>query len=300
MYTGEAPSTETSEGEYPTIVTQANGKCVPVVQAYAFTKYLGRMQLEFDNQGNLISAIGAPMLLDSSVPQDPVVLELLEKYRPGVLDYVSIVGTTEVLLDGSCRRNECNLGNLITDAMIDWYLSSSENNFEKSPRDSSLALIVGGGIRASINHESTNGSISKEDLATVLPFGSMMGVMEVTGKILLDALEHAVHRYTDGEKHGEFLQMSGLKVIYDMSRPSYQRVVSASQCYDEECSNVDEAKLYKVVTQNFLTHGGDGYVMFKDKPTMMTNTVDLDIVIKYLKKTSPIKPSIEGRITIKA
>lgn len=47
LYSGTPPSTETPVERYPVMITQPNsGKIVPVVQAYAFTKYLGVMSLE--------------------------------------------------------------------------------------------------------------------------------------------------------------------------------------------------------------------------------------------------------------
>ena len=58
LYSGKAPDFETPEGEYPITVTQSNGKKVPVVQCYAFTKYLGYLHLEFDDGGNLIEIDG--------------------------------------------------------------------------------------------------------------------------------------------------------------------------------------------------------------------------------------------------
>lgn len=45
LYSGQQPDAEVSEGPYPTIVTQSSGKTVPVVQAYAFTKYIGVLRL---------------------------------------------------------------------------------------------------------------------------------------------------------------------------------------------------------------------------------------------------------------
>lgn len=45
LYTGIEPDIEMSEGPYPTIVKQASGKEVPVVQAYAHTKYMGKLEL---------------------------------------------------------------------------------------------------------------------------------------------------------------------------------------------------------------------------------------------------------------
>lgn len=45
LYSGEQPDTEKIIGPYPTIITQTSGKEVAVVQAYAFTKYLGKLEL---------------------------------------------------------------------------------------------------------------------------------------------------------------------------------------------------------------------------------------------------------------
>ena len=72
------PSGEKPVGPYPTYVTQPRtGRKVPVVQAYAFTKYLGYLEIEFDDQGELISLSGDPVLLDSKWPQSKFLLHLL-------------------------------------------------------------------------------------------------------------------------------------------------------------------------------------------------------------------------------
>lgn len=41
LWNGPQPDNEPVEGPYPKVVTQDSGKQVPVVQAYAYTKYLG-------------------------------------------------------------------------------------------------------------------------------------------------------------------------------------------------------------------------------------------------------------------
>ena len=69
LYTGVAPSNEEPEGPYPTLVEQNSGKKVPVVQAYAYTKYLGHLKLTFDNNGDMIQFEGTPILLDGSKRQ---------------------------------------------------------------------------------------------------------------------------------------------------------------------------------------------------------------------------------------
>lgn len=63
---GEAPSIENVEGSYPTVVQQASGRLVRVVQAYAYTKYLGRLNLTFNDDGEVTSASGNPVLIDKS------------------------------------------------------------------------------------------------------------------------------------------------------------------------------------------------------------------------------------------
>ena len=42
---------------------------MPVVQAMAFTKYLGYMNLTFDENGDLTEFEGRPILLDHTMPQ---------------------------------------------------------------------------------------------------------------------------------------------------------------------------------------------------------------------------------------
>lgn len=66
---GNPPSTEVPAGPYPFMVRSNDGRNVPVVQAYAFGKYLGYLKVTFDEAGNVIKATGNPILMDSSIPQ---------------------------------------------------------------------------------------------------------------------------------------------------------------------------------------------------------------------------------------
>jgi len=66
---GSKPDSEDPEGIYPTYVTQQSGRIVPVVQAYAYTKYLGQLSLGFDSMGEVTQSSGNPLLLDHNVQQ---------------------------------------------------------------------------------------------------------------------------------------------------------------------------------------------------------------------------------------
>ena len=77
LYSGEKPSKEAIEGPYPTLITQPGlkAKVVPVVQAYAYTKYLGYLKLDFDDNGDLTHHEGQPILLSQDYPEGNVYLE---------------------------------------------------------------------------------------------------------------------------------------------------------------------------------------------------------------------------------
>lgn len=63
---GTPPSTEVPAGTYPFMVQSDDGRQVPVVQAYAFGKYLGFLKVTFDSNGNVVKSSGNPILLDNS------------------------------------------------------------------------------------------------------------------------------------------------------------------------------------------------------------------------------------------
>src|SRR5690606_27548185 len=65
------PSTDDkAAGPYPTLVENPAGTEVPIVTAYAYSKYLGDIKLVFDDAGVVTSSEGAPKLLDSSIVPD--------------------------------------------------------------------------------------------------------------------------------------------------------------------------------------------------------------------------------------
>ncbi|CAB1340385.1 unnamed protein product [Coregonus sp. 'balchen'] len=191
LYTGEKPSSEVPAGPYPLMVKSEDGRDVPVVQAFAFGKYLGYLKVTFDEAGNVVQSTGNPILLDSSVPR-------VQPGKPNLRRY---------------------------------------------------------------------GSITMEDLIAVLPFGGTYDLVQLKGSTLRKAFEHSVRRY--GGNTGEFLQVSGFHVEYDMSRPPGERARSISvlctNCRVPVYEPLDDSRLYKVVLPSYLVEGGDGFSMIKEE-----------------------------------
>lgn len=69
LYRGEQPDLEVPEGFYPTEVVQKSGRKVYVVQAYAYTKYLGNFIVSFDAKGEVTHIEGNPILVDASIKE---------------------------------------------------------------------------------------------------------------------------------------------------------------------------------------------------------------------------------------
>ena len=66
---GSPPSSEVPEDVYPVVVERGSGSKALVVMAYAYGKYLGNLDVTFDDTGAVKAWSGNPILLDSSVPE---------------------------------------------------------------------------------------------------------------------------------------------------------------------------------------------------------------------------------------
>lgn len=303
LYTGTPPSKETPAGNYPFIVTSDDGRKVPVVQAYAFGKYLGYLKVEFDNKGNVVSSHGNPILLNSSIPEDPVIKADINNWRIKLDNYsTQELGRTIVYLDGStqtCRFKECNMGNLICDAMINNNLRHPDEMFWNHV---SMCILNGGGIRSPIE-EKNNGTITWENLAAVLPFGGTFDLVQIKGSTLKKAFEHSVHRY--GQSTGEFLQVGGIHVVYDLTRKPWDRVVQldvlCTMCRVPSYEPLKMDTVYKVILPSYLVNGGDGFQMIKDELLKHdSGDQDISVVSEYISKMKVVYPAVEGRIKFSA
>lgn len=301
-YIGDKIDLEDPFGPYPMVRKQISGKKVPVIQAYAYTKYIGYFKGTFNDEGDLIGWNGRPILLDSKVDKEDDVLDLLENYRNAVDELGRIqIGETRVVLDGhTCRIMECNLGNLITDAMVYQYAhryhTSSPNT--KYWSDVGIGLLQSGGIRASIDGST---SITKLHINTVLPFGDRLVTEQLTGEEIRQILEWSVHRYVPQSRSGEFLQMSGLRVRYNVSRPMGERVsyveAQCASCTVPEYYVLKPNQTYKVIMNEYLYRGGDGYTVLQKRPgSNLTEILDMDNIIAYIKRKKIIYAEKEARI----
>ncbi|CCM76396.1 bifunctional metallophosphatase/5'-nucleotidase [Rhizobium mesoamericanum] len=276
-----------AEGPYPTMVGNPGGYKVPVVQAASYSKYLGDLVVTFDDNGVVKEAKGDPILIDSSFTPDPTLTaRIAELAKPIEELRKKVIGSSEAPIDGDrtvCRVKECSMGNLVADAMLDRGRSQGMT----------IAIQNGGGLRASIDA----GDVTQGEVITVLPFQNTLATFQLTGADLRKALENGLGKIEEGA--GRFPQVSGVKYIFDKTRPAGSRLVSVEVKDGDSFVPLDDAKTYGVVTNNFMRAGGDGYSIFE---TAGKNAYDFgpdlaDVTAEYLAAHSPYKPYTDGRIT---
>ena len=80
---GTPPSTEKPYGQYPLVITPDSNPYakVLVVQDFAYGKYLGKLKVDFDADGEVTKFSGNPILLDSSIQKDPAVLQQVQQMK---------------------------------------------------------------------------------------------------------------------------------------------------------------------------------------------------------------------------
>jgi 5'-nucleotidase len=119
----DPPGPDTPVSDYPTIVKQSNNREVLIVQASAYTKYLGNITLYFDDEGEVVDYEGEPIFLAHGILQDAEVVEELKPWQNEIASFQNKrIGSIRFELDAFCYRKECGMGNIVTDSMA-WSVS---------------------------------------------------------------------------------------------------------------------------------------------------------------------------------
>ncbi|MGH9947647.1 MAG: bifunctional metallophosphatase/5'-nucleotidase [Pyrinomonadaceae bacterium] len=272
--------------EHTLLQSSANG--TPIFKMTADAREVGKFDLYIDKTtGKLTSMDWKIIPVNDSIAEAPEFALVIAKYN-GLLDQHSVkVGAAGVTLDAlsySSRTKETNVGNFIADSY-------------RQVTGADVALVNGGSIRADLVYNP--GILTKRDVLSILPFNNPIVKIEITGKTLLEVLEHGVARSREDNEPGRFPQISGMKFTFDASKLPGQRVVEA---YVGGKRIVADAT-YTLATSDFLvSRGGDGYTMFKDAKMLIPADKakkDSEVFEDAIKNSSnaTISPRVEGRIT---
>jgi 5'-nucleotidase/UDP-sugar diphosphatase len=133
----------------------------------------------------------------------------------------------------------------------------------------------------------------------LLPFQNTLSTFQVSGQTVIDALENGVSQVE--EVKGRFPQVAGLKFTFDLAvAPNEGRIQEVMVADGDNFVAIDPAKMYNLVSNNYVRGGGDGYKMFR----LAANAYDFgpdvaDVLAEYMAAQGPVAPYTDGRITQK-
>lgn len=248
---------DTDGGDYPIVRTSANGQPVLVVNTEANYKYVGRLVVDFDDNGVVIPGSIDPNIsgayatteagvdrvfgrdVDPRAQADPRVVAISDGIRNVIAAKDGLIfGETNVFLNGTrtdVRTQETNLGNISADA----------NLFYARQVDPTVVISLknGGGIRDNIGivtaapgatdpndvdrlppqanaiANKQQGDVSRLDIENSLRFNNGLTLVTVTAQQLLQTIEQGVADTRAGNTPGRFPQVSGLSFSFDPTRP---------------------------------------------------------------------------------
>ena len=253
-----------------------------IVQAHEWGKYVGRADFEFRNAEfklvkytlipvNLKRTVRAADGKTSMVPytteiaENKEMLTMLQPYQDFGQQKLTVeIGSTDDRLEGDravVRAKPASMGILIGRALMD-----------KTKAD--FAVVNAGGVRDSL----PPGKLTYKDVLKVQPFGNTTVTVDLTGKEVMDYLNAAAKMSVGA---GAFAQFAGVNLVITGGA-----VTSATI----RGTPVDPAKTYRMVINNFVAAGGDGYPRLTAHPSFVdTGFVDADLLRAYITARSPLR-----------
>lgn len=298
---GENSNKELPNIEEPRFIIQKSGKQVLFLESYSYDKYLGYLSVEFDSNGDIASYNVDPLLLDILIPQDADAVQILSNLNEELKrTSEEVVGSTAVVLDGTtCKTAECNLGNLITDAIM-YYYAVRYNGDTWS--DAPIAIIHSDAIADSIAPSNRPASILRGDLLSALPLESNIVAVTMSGDVLTQLLEQTVNNYSIANPIGQLLQFSGVRAEYDMSKEPGSRLVSAVvrcwSCFVPEFYTIDGWRTYKILMPAALANGEYGYSMLVGLEREELVYDEVTCLEEYIRLRSPVYPEVAERLVL--
>jgi 5'-nucleotidase len=268
----------------PLIIDHGQRGKTYIVQTGCYGRYLGKLNLRFDAKGRVETELSSGRLLAirQKLPQNPELSAYIrEKKAP--LNYLSetVIASAKEAFDNNFRNlpGDSMLGNLICDSFL-------AAPYPANPP--TIAFENRGGIRSHLD----KGPITLEKVEELLPFDNHLVCATVDGATLKKALEHSIASGTGGK----FLDVAGLRFIWDTQAPPGKRLLLALARQGSEYQTLQDQKSYRIVMTDYSFKGGEGYI-FKTAKDIVYSAKRLNEPFKaYLKSLKTISAGENGRI----
>ncbi|SMC80367.1 bifunctional metallophosphatase/5'-nucleotidase [Sporomusa malonica] len=238
---------------------------VPVVQAGYNGRAVGKIELFYNKVSHKVEStnVSVDKLPVSGLLADRDTQVMLEESQRELETVKNVIvgHAAHALSHDRYELSETLLGQFITDNM-------------RQATEADIAFQNTGGLRTGISA----GTVTMGNLYEVLPFDNTLCTVAMTGKEILKVLEYGLMN----DKVG-MIQYSGIKVSYDAAKG---RVIAVTLA---DGTQLDLEKTYKVVTNDFMAAGGDGFTMFQNGQNLHDTCIPVrDIVADAIRNQKVI------------
>jgi 2',3'-cyclic-nucleotide 2'-phosphodiesterase (5'-nucleotidase family) len=263
---------------YPITVTRNR---TLISKAGSEARFVARIDL--DKRGPNLDRHFELIPIGAGLPDEPAAAKVIASYEARLGPELDVaVAASTVDLDAEelrLRASETNIGNLMADAIRDSVQAE-------------VGLINSGAIRGDRIYPAS--PLTRRLLLAMHPFGNVVVKLELPGKVLFEALVHAVSALP--ATSGRFPQVSGLKFDVDIhgTPPRVSNVLVNGR-------PLDFARTYTVAVPDYLFNGGDGFRMLPGARALVSPAAGelvAGAVERYVTAKKTIAPQVEGRITI--
>jgi 5'-nucleotidase len=266
-----------------------------VTSASSFGRLFTDTEMKYDRRTHDIvrsSVVSNNELVTRDVTPDQGESALIDAYKQLVTPIASaeIGQITADITKTQNAAGESQLGDLIADAQL-----ADPSTVPPGGETPVIAFMNPGGIRADLTYSQTKypdeqpGDVTFEEAFTVQPFNNYLVSMTLTGQEIYDILAEQVTGANAG--FHKVLQVSD-GFSYTLGPDG---AVPGSVKLDG--TPIDPAGSYRIVTNNFLADGGDGFGTFAGHETYFGG-LDIDAFASYLGAHSPYAPHDLTRITL--
>ena len=271
---------------------------VPLVHSGAFAKYVGILDVVFkqkekgSNDWEVASYKYEPKPVDSTVPEDSLVKEMLEPYmdklrQKVMVELILAYAPTQVSRFGS-RRGDSQLGNLVATAMR-----------RRQGVETDFALTNTLGIRTDI----FPGPVTIDDMYNVFPFENTITVMYLSGSEVVQLFDYVARRSAQRGCNAQ-AQVDGVRARLQCGGCDVAQRPKEWQEREETRANPDDIGCalsievggnpvrldaqYNVAVNDYIANGGSGFTVLKRNTTKIdTKIPQRDALMDFIRQGKP-------------
>lgn len=258
------------EGEFPSIVTNADGQPVLVAQTGKYGRYLGYIKLDLDELNNARDFDYQLIPVTSRFPEsalDAEIMAFIEPYRAQI-DSINnrVIAKSARFLDNSDRTGA--LANFTADLAFDYGAHKADSLRTVYPEFPHIdfALMNVGGIRMAMEE----GNVTEGQILNTYPFSNHLVLASVKGSDLLEALKVAA------SKGGE--SVSGQILVLTDSHGNVEQVLVNGYPLEPE-------RVYNYATIDYVLGGNDDLVSLAESRLLWRDEEEVaSPILRYVER----------------